>query len=79
MRSIGRLVFPGFVDLLSQAGGALAPAIQCGTRDVGLKSVLALLWVTAAIAISATLLFFVLGALLIASTRNLIVHAPTQF
>ena len=46
---------------------------------LALTPVLALLWVTAPIAISATLLVVALGALLIFSTRNLIIHAPTQF
>jgi hypothetical protein len=46
---------------------------------LGLSPVLALLWVTAPIALSATLLVFALGTLLIISTRNLIVHAPTHF
>jgi hypothetical protein len=46
---------------------------------LGLSLVLAPLWITAPIALSARLLVFVLGALLITSTRNLIVHAPTQF
>jgi hypothetical protein len=41
--------------------------------------VLAVVWITAPIAPSATFLVFTIGALLIVSTRNLIVHAPTQF
>jgi len=40
---------------------------------------LALLWITAPTAVSAILLVFTLGLLAIVSTRNLIVHAPTQF
>lgn len=46
---------------------------------LGLSPVLALLWVTAPLALSATFLVFTLGALVIVSTRNLILHAPTQF
>jgi hypothetical protein len=45
----------------------------------GLIPVVALLWITAPIALSATLLVFANGTLAIVSTRNLIVHAPTQF
>ncbi len=45
----------------------------------GLIPVLALLWITAPIALSAMLLVFAIGAFAIFSTRNLIVHAPTQF
>lgn len=41
--------------------------------------VLALLWVTAPVAVPAALLVFTLGALAVISTRNLVVHAPTQF
>ncbi len=41
--------------------------------------VVALLWITAPISVSATLLVFALGAFAIVSTRNLILHAPTQF
>jgi uncharacterized protein DUF4400 len=41
--------------------------------------VLGLLWIAAPIAVSPTLLIFVVGALGIISTRNLVVHAPTQF
>src|SRR6266699_4742705 len=41
--------------------------------------VLALLWVAAPLAVSATLLVFALGTVGIISTRNLVVHAPTQF
>ncbi len=45
----------------------------------GLIPVVALLWITAPIALSATLLVLVIGTFAIVSTRNLIVHAPTQF
>lgn len=41
--------------------------------------VLAMLWITAPIAVPATLLVFMLGAVAVVSARNLIVHAPTQF
>jgi hypothetical protein len=41
--------------------------------------VLALLWVTAPMAAPALALVFVIGILAIFNTRNLIVHAPTQF
>jgi len=47
--------------------------------SLGFIPVLALLWIAAPLAIPATLLVFTLGALAISSTRNLIVHAPTQF
>lgn len=46
---------------------------------LGLTPVLALLWVTAPVALSAVLLVLAVGILGIVSTRNLIVHAPTQF
>ena len=46
---------------------------------LGLSPVMALLWVAAPISLSATLLVFGIGTLLIVSTRNLIVHAPTHF
>ena len=46
---------------------------------LSLAPVLALLWVASPIALSGTCLVFTLGTLLIVSTRNLIVHAPTQF
>jgi hypothetical protein len=45
----------------------------------GLSPVLAVLWITAPIALSATPLVFVVSTLLVVSTRNLIVHAPTHF
>ena len=41
--------------------------------------VLALLWVAAPLAISATLLVFALGTIGIISAGNLVIHAPTQF
>jgi len=47
--------------------------------SLGFIPVLALLWITAPLAIPATLLVFTLGAVGISSTRSLIVHAPTQF
>jgi hypothetical protein len=46
---------------------------------LGFTPVLALLWITAPVAVSATVVVFTLGALGITSTRNLVVHAPTQF
>ncbi len=47
--------------------------------SLGFIPVLALLWVAAPLAVSATLLVFALGTVAIISTRNLVVHAPTQF
>jgi ABC-type multidrug transport system fused ATPase/permease subunit len=47
--------------------------------SLGFIPVLALLWITAPLAIPATLPVFMLGAVAISSTRSLIVHAPTQF
>jgi uncharacterized protein DUF4400 len=47
--------------------------------SLGFIPVLALLWVAAPLAISATLLVFALGTVGIISIRNLVVHAPTQF
>ncbi len=46
---------------------------------LGFMPVLALLWITAPVAVPATLLVFTLDAVGIISTRNLVVHAPTQF
>lgn len=46
---------------------------------LGLGPVLALLWITAPVTLPATLLVFTLGTVSVVSTRNLIVHAPTQF
>jgi hypothetical protein len=47
--------------------------------SIGLTPVVALLWVTAPVAVSAAVLVVAVGALGIVSTRNLIVHSPTQF
>ena len=47
--------------------------------SLGFTPVLALLWITAPVAVPATLLVFALGALGILSTHCLVVHAPTQF
>lgn len=47
--------------------------------SLGLIPVLALLWIAAPVAISAVLLVLAVGTLAIFSTRNLIVHSPTQF
>jgi hypothetical protein len=47
--------------------------------SLGLTPILALLWVTAPVAVSAAVLVVAVGALGIISTRNLIVHSPTQF
>jgi hypothetical protein len=46
---------------------------------LGLLPVLALLWLAAPIAIPAVALVLVAGAFAIFNTRNIIVHAPTQF
>jgi Domain of unknown function (DUF4400) len=46
---------------------------------LGLIPVLTLLWVAAPAAISAAPLIILLGTIAIFGTRNLIVHAPTQF
>jgi len=46
---------------------------------LGFTPVLALLWITAPVAVSATAVVITLGALAIVSSRNLIVHAPTHF
>lgn len=46
---------------------------------LALIPVLALLWITAPVVLPTTLIVFVLSPLGIISTRNLIVHAPTQF
>ena len=46
---------------------------------LGLTPILALLWVTAPVAVSAKLLVFAVGAMAVFATRNLVVHAPTQF
>ena len=47
--------------------------------SLGFIPVLALLWVAAPLAISARLPVFALSTVGIISTRNLVVHAPTQF
>jgi hypothetical protein len=47
--------------------------------SLGLTPVLALLWITAPVAVSAALLVLAVGTVSIVSTRNLIVHSPTQF
>jgi hypothetical protein len=47
--------------------------------SLALSPVLALLWITAPLAVPPTLLVFTLGAVAVVSTRNLVVHAPTQF
>jgi len=46
---------------------------------LGFMPLLALLWITAPIAIPTTLLVFTISAVAVTSTRNLVVHAPTQF
>jgi hypothetical protein len=46
---------------------------------LGFMPALALLWITAPVAVPATLLVFTLGAVAVMSSRNLVVHAPTQF
>ena len=46
---------------------------------LGLLPVLALLWLAAPIAIPAVALVLVVGVFAIFNTRNIIVHAPTQF
>jgi hypothetical protein len=46
---------------------------------LALVPVLALLWVTAPMATPALMLIFAIGILATFNTRNLIVHAPTQF
>jgi hypothetical protein len=61
------------VKMHSPMGFSLALA------SLGFIPVLALLWVAAPLAISATLLVFALGTVGIISARNLVVHAPTQF
>src|SRR6266576_3006238 len=45
--------------------------------SLGVTPVLALLWITAPVAVPATLLVFTLGAVAVISSRNLVVHAPT--
>ena len=47
--------------------------------SLGFIPVLALLWIVAPLAISATLLVFALGTIGIISASNLVIHAPTHF
>ena len=47
--------------------------------SLALSPVLALLWITAPVAVPPTLLVFMLAVVVVISTRNLVVHAPTQF
>ena len=47
--------------------------------SLGFTPILAALWITAPVTVTPTLVVLALGALAIISTRNLIVHAPTQF
>jgi hypothetical protein len=47
--------------------------------SLGLIPALTLLWLAAPIAISATVFVLIVGILVIVNTRNMIVHAPTQF
>jgi len=46
---------------------------------LGFMPILALLWITAPIAVPPTLLVFTVGVVVVISTRNLVVHAPTRF
>ena len=46
---------------------------------LGFTPVLSLLWIAAPLVVPTTLVVFTIGAVAIVSTRNLIVHAPTQF
>ena len=46
---------------------------------LGFTPVLSLLWIAAPLVVPTTLLVFTIGAVAIVSTRNLVVHAPTQF
>src|SRR4029077_5079253 len=46
---------------------------------LGFTPILAVLWITEPAAVTPTLVVLALGALAIISTRNLIIHAPTQF
>src|SRR5215471_10168643 len=46
---------------------------------LALSPVLAILWIVAPVSVSATLLVFAIGTIAIFGTRNMIVHAPTQF
>jgi hypothetical protein len=47
--------------------------------SLGFTPILAALWITAPVTVTPTLVVLVLGTLAIISTRNLVVHAPTQF
>ena len=47
--------------------------------SLGLTPVLALLWIAVPVSVPAVLLVLAVGTLSIVSTRNLIVHSPTQF
>lgn len=47
--------------------------------SLGFSPVLALLWITAPVAVSAIVLVSLVGAIAIFGTRNLTVNAPTQF
>ena len=44
-----------------------------------LSPVLTLFWITAPVAVPATMLVFMLGVVVVISARNLVGHAPTQF
>ena len=46
---------------------------------LGFMPVLALLWIAAPLVVPTTVLVFTIGAVAIVSSRNLVVHAPTQF
>ncbi len=46
---------------------------------LGFMPILALLWITAPIAVPPTLLVFTVGVVVAISIRNLVVHAPTRF
>ena len=46
---------------------------------LGFMPVLALLWIAAPLVVPTTVRVFTIGAVAIVSTRNLVVHAPTQF
>lgn len=47
--------------------------------SLALSPVLALLWITAPATVPPTVLVFMLGLVVVVSTHNLVVHAPTQF
>lgn len=46
---------------------------------LGFTPILAVLWITAPATVTPTFVVLALGALAIISTRNLVIHAPTQF